>query len=134
MTSQPDQEAEKVASNFIAAFGSGDYERMAALLADDVESYVTNAEGGVNLLTGRDAYMNAINAVDYKAVGPRIAITQILTVKPGQVMVMVEIKAERKGRSLHNFAAFLLDISRGRIDAKRMVEALPAYSDAFWKD
>lgn len=47
---------------------------------------------------------------------------------------MVEIKAERKGRTLHNFAAFLMDVRKGRIQAMRMVEALPAYSDAFWKD
>lgn len=47
---------------------------------------------------------------------------------------MVEIGAERKGRSLHNYAAFLIDVKDGKIEATRMVEALPAYSVAFWKD
>jgi len=45
---------------------------------------------------------------------------------------MVEIKAKRKGRELHNFAAFLMDIRDRRISKMRMVEALPAYSDEFW--
>ncbi len=126
--------AETVVTDFIEAFGQGNYDRMANLLADDVESYVTNAQGGSTLLRGRGAYMAAIESVDYKAVGPSITITQILSVKPDQVLVMVEIKAERKGRALHNYAAFLMDVREGRIQAMRMVEALPAYSDAFWKD
>lgn len=125
--------AEGIVTDFIEAFGRGDYDRMGSLLAEDTRSYVTNAGGSVTLVEGRDAYMNAIESVDYKAVGPSIAITQILTVKPGQVMAMVEIKAERKGRVLHNFAAFLMDVAGGKIRALRMVEALPAYSDEFWK-
>ncbi len=126
--------AETVVTDFIDAFGQGDYDRMANLLADDVESCVTNAQGGSSLLQGRDAYMAAIESVDYREVAPSVSITQILSVKPDQVLVMVEIKAERKGRTLHNFAAFLMDVQKGRIQAMRMVEALPAYSDAFWKD
>lgn len=126
--------AETAVTDFIEAFGQGDYDRMANLLAEDVESYVTNAEGGCSLLRGRGAYMAAIESVNYREVAPSIAITQILSVKPDQVLVMVEIKAERKGRTLHNFAAFLMDVRKGRIQAMRMVEALPAYSDAFWKD
>ena len=126
--------AETVVMDFIDAFGQGDYDRMANLLADDVESYVTNAQGGSSLLQGRDAYMAAIESVDYREVAPSVAMTQILSVKPDQVLVMVEVKAERKGRTLHNFAAFLMDVRKGRIQAMRMVEALPAYSDAFWKD
>lgn len=126
--------AETVVTDFIDAFGQGDYDRMASLLADDVESYVTNAQGGSSLLRGRDAYMAAIESIDYREVAPSVAITQILWVKPDQVLVMVEIKAERKGITLHNFAAFLMDVQKGQIQAMRMVEALPAYSDAFWKD
>ncbi len=45
---------------------------------------------------------------------------------------MVEVRANRGGRSLHNFAAHLLRISDGRITELRMVEAKPAESDAFW--
>ena len=134
MTEQDQHGAETVVTTFIEAFGAADYETMSGLLAVDVESYVTNAQGGSTLLRGRDAYMSAIRSVDYKSVGPSIEITQTLSVKPDQVLVMVEIKAERKGRKLHNFAAFLMDVREGQIQAMRMVEALPAYSDAFWKD
>jgi len=48
-------------------------------------------------------------------------------------MVMVEIRAERNGRSLHNFSAFLAKTHEGQISELWMVEALPAYSDAFWQ-
>ena len=128
----PNPSAEATVSGFIEAFGRADYKTMAALLAPDVESYVTTPDGGVKRLDGRDAYMRNIEAFDYARVRPSADITQILTVKPGQVMVMVEIKAERKGRKLHNFAAFLMDVQEGQISAMRMVEALPAYSDEFW--
>ena len=46
---------------------------------------------------------------------------------------MVEIRAERKQRSLHNFAAFLATVADDRITELWMVEALPAYSDQFWQ-
>ena len=34
-------------------------------------------------------------------------VTQVVSVAQGQVLGMVEIKAEREGRTLHNHAAFL---------------------------
>jgi hypothetical protein len=46
---------------------------------------------------------------------------------------MVEIRAERLGRSLHNFAAILVRLSDERkMIEYRMVEALPLESDRFW--
>jgi hypothetical protein len=46
---------------------------------------------------------------------------------------MVEIRAGRGGRELHNFGAFLSRIDgEGRIVDLWMVDALPAYSDEFW--
>ena len=134
MSSVNQDSVQGIATAFIQAFASANYDKMSELLDDNVESYVTNADGGSTLLRGRKAYMAAIESVDYKSVGPSISITQILSVDPDQVLLMVEIKAERKGKSLHNFAAFLIDVREGRIQKMRMVEALPAYSDAFWKD
>lgn len=99
----------------------------------DALSYVTRPDGGVALVKGRDAYMEAIAAVDYASAGLKVDITQVFEVEPGRVMVMVEIQAERKGRELHNFAAFLMDVRGGQITTMRMVEARPAYSDLFWK-
>ena len=126
--------AERIVADFIEALANADNRAMERCLADDLQSYITNAQGGVNHLAGRLAFMESISALDVKAVGPSIAITQMLSVKADQVLVMVEIKAERKGRKLHNFAAFLIDIEDGAIAGLRMVEARPAYSDAFWKD
>ena len=41
-----------VASRFLEAFSAADFERMRALLAEDVVAYVTNAEGGVDKVEG----------------------------------------------------------------------------------
>ena len=55
------------------------------------------------------------------------AVTQVVTVAPAQVLAMVEIKAERNGRTLHNHAAFLARYDTDdRIAELWMVDALPA--------
>lgn len=131
--SESANDTEAVVTAFVQAFAKTDHGRMASLLDDDLVSYVTTADGGTTVLRGRDAYLNAVRAVDYASASLDIAITQSLMVKPGQVLIMVEVKAARKGRDLHNFAAFLIDVTDGRIREMRMVEAQPAYSDAFWK-
>jgi len=45
---------------------------------------------------------------------------------------MVEIRAERGGKTLHNHAAYLSLVQEGQVTELWMVEALPAYSDDFW--
>jgi ketosteroid isomerase-like protein len=47
-------------------------------------------------------------------------------------MTTIEVKAERKGRTLHNFAAFLAHVSEGKVAQLWTVNAKPAYSDEFW--
>ena len=60
-------------------------------------------------------------------------VTQVVSVSASQVLAMVEIRAERKGRTLHNHAGFLAGFDDdGHIDELWMVDALPAYSDEFW--
>jgi hypothetical protein len=49
-----------------------------------------------------------------------------------RILTMMEVKAKRKGRELHNFAAFLARVPGDQISELWMVEALPAYSDEFW--
>ncbi|MEM7171522.1 MAG: nuclear transport factor 2 family protein [Pseudomonadota bacterium] len=135
MTSRSENEAdESVVRDLIAAFCKADLEKMSRCLAEDLQSYITAADGGVTHLNGRAAFMDNIRAMDVASVRPVVTITQILTIQPGQVMVMVEIKAKRKGRSLHNFAAYLVGLQKRAITSLHMVEALPAYSDSFWKD
>ncbi len=134
MTNPQTSAAETTVRRFIDAFGTYDLDGMAACLASDGIFYITNATGGVTPVNGRDAFMESIAAMNIGTVKPRIQITQLVSISDDQAMVMVEIKAERKGRPLHNFAAFLIDVADDLIIRLHMVEALPAYSDAFWKD
>ena len=60
-----------------------------------------------------------------------VTVTQSVTVAEDQVLAMVEVKATRNGRSLHNHAAFLSRFAHGRIAELWMVDALPSYSDEF---
>ncbi|MEM7224203.1 MAG: nuclear transport factor 2 family protein [Pseudomonadota bacterium] len=123
-----------VITRFIEAFARADIAEMESVLAEDLVSYITNAEGGVDEWVGRDRLLDNIRALDVKNVKPQATITQCSQINQRQGMVMVEIKAERKGKKLHNHAAYLTTLEAGRITELRMVEALPAYSDSFWKD
>jgi ketosteroid isomerase-like protein len=121
-----------VARRLLEAFSAADLDGMRALLAEDVVAYVTNAEGGVDEVQGREAYLSAVEAMDLPSARFSVELTQRpVTVGPDQVPVMVEIRARRGARSLHNFAAHLLRIAGGRITEWRMVDAKPAESDAF---
>ncbi len=115
----------------IEAFAAHDEEAMRSALAEDVTAYVTNAQGGVDRLDGRDAYMGRLLAL--KAPAFSVGVTQSVAVAPDQALTMVEIQAERKGRSLHNFSAFLARVESGHVIELLMVEARPAYSDEFWR-
>jgi len=122
-----------VASRFLEAFSAADFERMRALLAEDLVAYITNAEGGVDKIEGRDAYLGRLDAMDLPSARFSVAPTQPpVLVDPDRVLVMVEVHARREGRSLHNFAAHLLRIAHGRITNWRMVDAKPSESDEFW--
>lgn len=126
--------AEDTVRRFVEAFDAADLAGINYCLAEDLLSDVTQADGTTALLEGRDAYSKAIAAMDIATVRPSIKATQIAPVSGDQVMVMVEIRASRKGRHLHNFAAFLMQVRENRICRIWMVEALPAESDRFWKD
>jgi len=106
---------------------------MRKVLSKEIKSYVTNSEGGVNLIVGSEELIKNLSYMDVKIVKPKLNITQIAVVDRIKVMFMVEIKAKRQGKELHNFATFLLNIKDGLIYEMRMVEALPRYSDEFWK-
>jgi pyruvate/2-oxoglutarate dehydrogenase complex dihydrolipoamide acyltransferase (E2) component len=88
----------------IAAFGAGERDRMRRVIADDLVAYVTNAGGGVDRVEGADAYLERVP--DVSGVRYAIAVTQVVAVTTDQALGMVEITAERGGKTLHNFAAF----------------------------
>jgi ketosteroid isomerase-like protein len=123
---------ENVARSLIAAFGAADFEQVRELLADDLRAYVTNAEGGVDEVIGATGYLDRVAAMDLRSAQFRLDVTQLVTVRPELVMVMVEVHAARGGRTLHNHAAHLLFMRDGKVAEWWMVEALPAESDSFW--
>lgn len=130
---EPESGAAAVVEAFVSAFSRVDLEQMAALLDPDLSFTITNPDAGATRLQGRDAYMAAVGTVDYASAELDIAITQLLPLTTSRVLVMVEVKAARKGRTLHNFAAFLIEVRDGLIREMFMVDGKPAESDAFWR-
>jgi ketosteroid isomerase-like protein len=123
-------DAAAIFRTLIAGFDAGDGAAMRAVLADDVVAYVTNADGGVDRVVGRDAYMERMP--DVSGAEYSVSTTQVVTVDDTHALGMVEVKAERKGKSLLNHSAFLVRADAGAAREIWMVEALPAYSDEFW--
>ena len=122
-----------VARGFLEAFSAADFERMRALLAEDLVAYITNAEGRMDRVEGREAYLGRLRAMDLPSARFSVELTQPpVSVDSDRVLVMVEIHAHRGDKSLHNFAAHLLRIADGRIIDWRMVDAKPSESDKFW--
>ena len=105
---------------------------MRSALAPGLTVYVTDADGGVDRVDGREGYLQGLMALDAPELSVRV--TQTVTVAPDSTLTMVEIRAERLlGKTLHNFSAFLARIENEQIVELWMVEALPAYSAEFWQ-
>ncbi len=126
MTTRPEQ----LARDLFGAYGEGDLDTVRGLLADKLISYITNADAGVDRVEGAEAFMARLP--DTSEAELTTSVTQVVAIDDERVMTMVEIKAERHDRTLHNFAAFLARVADGRIAELWMVDAKPAYSDEFW--
>lgn len=124
--------AENTVRTLLDAFNAADFDRMRSLLADDLRAYVTNSAGGVDEVRGSSEYLDRIAAMDLPSAKFSVSTTQLVSVRPDLVMVMVEVHAARGGRTLHNHAAHLMFVHEGKVAEWWMVEALPAESDAFW--
>jgi ketosteroid isomerase-like protein len=81
-------DAAEVAGHFLDAFSAADFERMRALLAEDVVAYVTNAAGEMDEIEGREAYLGRLEAMDLPSAR--------FSVEPTQ--------APRRGRTDHRVA------------------------------
>jgi len=122
-----------VVGDFLAAFSAADFERMRALLGEDMVAWVTGPDGAMDRVEGRERYLSRIEAMDLPAVEFRVELTQPpVAVADGLLLAMVEVRAERPGRSLHNFAAHLMRVDAGVITEWWMADAKPAESDSFW--
>ena len=121
------------AEALLGAFSVADFERMRETLDEHVVAHITNAGGGIDRVEGRETLLGRIEAMDLPAVRYSVELTQPpVEVDAERALVMVEVRAERDGRTLHNFAAHLFRAAGGRISEWRMVDAKPAESDRFW--
>lgn len=121
------------ARRFLDGFSAGDLEAMRSSMAADVVAQITNAAGGADEISGRDELLARIEAMNLPAVSYSVELTQPpVPIDPDRVLVMVEIRAERPGHTLHNFAAHLLRFRGGELTEWHMVDAKPTESDRFW--
>ena len=122
-----------VATSLLQAFNDGDVERMRQLMDPAMVAWVTDAYGAAEQVTGADAYLDRIAAMDLSAVRYRVSPTQSpVAIEDDLVLLMVEVHAERDDQRLENFAAHVLRVADGRVTEWRMADAKPAESDRFW--
>ena len=121
-----------IVQNFVAAMIAADFLVLKKLLSKNLVSYVTNAQGGLDFVNGSEDYLERLKAMDIPSVDFNMTINQLALINKEQVLVMIEVKAKKKRKKLHNHAAFLITVKRGKIESMWMVEALPAYSEEFW--
>jgi len=122
-----------VATSLLRAFNDGDLDRMRELMDPAMVAWVTDASGASEVVTGADAYLDRIAAMDLPAVRYRVGPTQSpVAIEEDLVLLMVEVHAERDDRRLDNFAAHVLRVADGRVTEWRMADAKPAESDRFW--
>jgi hypothetical protein len=118
---------------FVRAMESSDMATVRASFDPNVRAFVTNAEGGTDLVEASEALGQRFPDFAAMADSFRATVTQLHQIDDRTVLFMIEIQAERLGRSLHNFAAALIRLSaEGKMTEYRMVEALPADSERFW--
>ena len=114
-------------------FNDGDLDRIRELMDPAMVAWVTDASGASEAVTGADAYLDRIAAMDLPAVRYRVGPTQSpVAIEDDLVLLMVEVHAERDDRRLDNFAAHVLRVADGRVTEWRMADAKPAESDRFW--
>ena len=122
--------ADDIARSFVAAHDAGDRDRMRALLSDDVVGYVTTADADLERVDGADEYIARLPSPPDAELTLRV--TQSLEIAVDQALTMVEVRASRGDRELHDFGAFVSRVRDDRIAEVWMVDALPAVSYEFW--
>ncbi|MGK2954731.1 MAG: nuclear transport factor 2 family protein [Solirubrobacterales bacterium] len=122
-----------VAQRFISAFTNADFGAMRECLAPGLVAWVTDSAGQMMRLEGRDEYLSRIEQMDLPANDFSVELTQApVQVDADLELLMVEVHAERDGRTLHNFAAHLLRVDDGQINEWWMADAKPSESDTYW--
>lgn len=120
-----------VVDRFLGAFEQADLVGLRELLDDGFVGRVTSADGGTVEVTA-DEYVASIAAMDVPTADLQLTVPDITTIGDDTVLVMIEVRAARNGRTLHNFSGQLAKVRDGRIVELSMVDALPSESDLFW--
>jgi ketosteroid isomerase-like protein len=124
------EEPGQIVRRFVEAYSAGDRAGMESVLSASLVAYITNAEAGVDRVDGAGAYVARLP--DLRGAELSLRVTQSVAVAADRELTMVEVRARRLDRDLHNFAAFLSRVRDGRIEELWMVDALPADSAEFW--
>jgi hypothetical protein len=98
---------------FVSALETSDMAAVAASFDPGVRAYITNAGGGTDLVEGSAALGQRFPDFAAMADSFRATVTQAHEIDDRTVLCMVEIRAERLGASLHNFAGILIRLSEG---------------------
>lgn len=125
---------EQLARDYLASFNEINFSKMAHCFDNQLVAYVTNSTSQADTVVGSEEFIARVKAMNMHEVDFHINLTQILSIEDDLVMVMVEVKASKNTKKLHNFATHLLKIKNNKIIKIWMVEALPAYSEEFWLD
>ncbi|HEY6531611.1 MAG TPA: nuclear transport factor 2 family protein [Acidimicrobiales bacterium] len=120
-----------VLDRFLGAFEQGDLAAVRDVLDDDFVGRVTSADGGTKELTA-EQYVASIAAMDVPTAELTLSVPDLTAIADDTMLVMIEVRAARNGRTLHNFSGQLARIRDGRILELSMVDALPSESDEFW--
>ncbi|MEP6650399.1 MAG: nuclear transport factor 2 family protein [Lapillicoccus sp.] len=122
-----------VATSLLEAFNDGNLDRMRELMDPEMLAWVTDASCASEPVTGADACVARISAMNLPAVRYRVRQTQSpVAIEDDLILLMVEVTAERGDRRLNNFAAHVLRVRAGRVTEWRMADAKRAESDGFW--
>ena len=125
---------EEVAERMIATFNARDFDGLRELLDESLIAFVTTDDGREARMEGADAYVDSLRTMLTSAPAEcALSLTQRpVEVDDNQVLMMIEVHAARRGRTLHNYSTQLLTIERRVITQIRMTDAKPAESAEFW--
>lgn len=125
---------EKIVLNFIDAYSQQDSDKIKPFLADNIVAYIANKPGQLDKVVGQQQFIDRHQQMKTSGVKLQLTVPQIITINAGKVMVMMNVEAEREVEKMHNHAAYLLIAIDSKLSELWMVDALPQYSDHFWKD
>ncbi|MET0780424.1 MAG: nuclear transport factor 2 family protein [Microbacterium sp.] len=125
---------EEVVDRFLEAFNRGDFDGIRDVLDDSLVAFVTTEDGDHVVMHGAEAYVDSLREMLTSA-PTRYSVVftqQPVPVDDDRMLVMLEIRASRGGRILHNYSAQLFRFAGQRISEITMTDAKPRESARFW--